>query len=242
MLAPLLAGVRLPPELRRRREETVQVGREPSRERVVALDHLEHRLLLAEQVLLGPGDDADREVVEEPGLLHLDDGAGHRVALAREARLQADERLACSHRERRDRDAFHDLVRVAAHDGAVLERSRLTLGCVAHDVARPARGLGDRAPLPPGRETRAAATAQAGAVELVEHRARSQLDGTRDARPAAAFEVAVHRRDRLFGQEVRGRHASPSRAVKKATRVPQFGTTSTQRFTSSWTVPRAAVG
>ena len=65
--------VRLPAELRRGREQAVHVRREPARQRVVAFDDLEQRLLLAEEVLLGAGDDPDREITDEPGLLHLGD-------------------------------------------------------------------------------------------------------------------------------------------------------------------------
>jgi hypothetical protein len=60
----LLGVVGLPAQLGDRSEEAVQVRRQPAGEGVVALDDLEQRLLLAEQVLLGPGDHPDEHLPE----------------------------------------------------------------------------------------------------------------------------------------------------------------------------------
>ena len=46
-------------------EQPVLVGRQQAGERVVALDHLEQRLLLAEQVLVGSEHEVDGEVGEQ---------------------------------------------------------------------------------------------------------------------------------------------------------------------------------
>ena len=53
-----LGFVRLPAQLRRGREETVNVRREPARQWLIAFDDLEQRLLLAEEVLLRARDDS----------------------------------------------------------------------------------------------------------------------------------------------------------------------------------------
>ena len=153
---------RLPPELRCGGEQAVLVGREPARQRRLALDHLEHRLLLAEQVLVGSGDDGDLAVGADPGRLELLHGAGDRLDLALEAALEADERLVGADGERGDDDAFDELVRVGAQQGAVLERARLALGAVAHDVPAGPGLRRDAGPLPTGREPAAAAAAQPG--------------------------------------------------------------------------------
>jgi hypothetical protein len=127
----------LPAELRGRREQPVQVRRKPTRQRLVALDHLEHRLLLAEQVLVRAGHDGDLAVATDACGLELLYGAGDRLDLAPEARLQADERLGGSDRERGDRHALDELVRVGPQQRTVLERARLALGAVADQIPRP---------------------------------------------------------------------------------------------------------
>ena len=78
--------------------------------------------------------------------LHLLDGPAQRVHLALEAGLDADERLPGAEGEGGDGHALHDLVRVGPHDGPVLERGRLALGPVGHDVAVASRA--GRAPRP----------------------------------------------------------------------------------------------
>ena len=103
---------RLPPFLRGGREQPVLVGREPARQRRLALDDLEHRLLLAEQVLVGAGDDGDGAVGADAGGLDLLHGAGDAGDLALEAGLEADERLLGADGEGGDDQALDHLVRV----------------------------------------------------------------------------------------------------------------------------------
>src|SRR5439155_5394660 len=118
-----------------------------SRQRRLAFDHLEHRLLLAEEIFVGTRDDGDRAVATEPCARHLLDGARHRVDLPWKGGLDADERLDGLDRERVHDDAFDELVRVGAHEGAVLEGRGLAFGAVAGDVAMAAWLIGDGAPL-----------------------------------------------------------------------------------------------
>jgi hypothetical protein len=145
-----LVVVGLPAELGGRREQAVQVWREPTRQRLVALDHLEHRLLLAEQVLVRAGHDGHLAVATEVSGLELLHRSRHRIDLAPEACLQADEGLRGADGERGDRHALDQLIRVGSQQGAVLERARLALGAVADQVPRPA-GLGGRHPPTSGR-------------------------------------------------------------------------------------------
>src|SRR5207247_7474519 len=112
----------------------------------------EQSLLLAEQVLRRPGNDRAGNGAGETRLLHLFDGLGDALVLGPERRLERDERLARADRERRDRDALDDRVRVCAHEGTVLEGGGLTLGAVGDDEAMGAGGVQDRRPLAPGRE------------------------------------------------------------------------------------------
>src|SRR5439155_5590141 len=157
--------------LRRGCEQAVLIGREQPWQRVAPLDDLEQGLLLTEQVLLGAGDDRDGDGTRETGLLHLLDRSGHALLLPTERRLERDERLARADRQRRDRDALDDRVRVRAHEGTVLERGGLTLRAVGHHVAVGAGRVQDRRPLAPRREPATPATAQPREGELL-HRLR----------------------------------------------------------------------
>jgi hypothetical protein len=71
-------------------------------------------------------------------------------------RLQEEDRLARTHRPRREDEPAHDIARTREHDVAVLDRSRFALGAVGHD-----EGLAvldpDRIPLAGGGEPAAAA-------------------------------------------------------------------------------------
>src|SRR5581483_12250627 len=60
---------------------------------------------------------------------------------------------------------------IAFHDLAILERARLGLICVGNDIVRPGLVINER-PLHAGRETCAAASAQAGGFDHVGHFAR----------------------------------------------------------------------
>ena len=151
---------RAPAQLRRSREQAVLERRQDAGERVVAFDHFEHRLLFTEQVLVGATRDRDVEVAEQAGRRELAGRALERLELADERRLHADVHVVRADGERGDRGTGHDLIRVAPHDRAVLERARLAFGAVCHDeLAAPAR-VAHGAPLATGRETAAAAPAQ----------------------------------------------------------------------------------
>src|SRR5581483_3372469 len=82
----------LPAQLGASGEEALLVGREHPRQGRLALDDLEHGLLLTEQVLVGPRHDRDRALPAYAGSLKLLDGPGHSLALAPEAAFDADER------------------------------------------------------------------------------------------------------------------------------------------------------
>ena len=182
-----------------------------SGERLVALDHLEQRLLLAEEVLLGTGDDDELAVAADARVLHLDDGTRDELPLLLEARLERDERLLGVDHERGDEQPFDDLVRVGAQQGAVLERPRLALGA----VARPRTGatpaatrtlvhlvpVGNPAPPRPRSPARLTSAMVASGPSSM---ARLQ------AEPAdVGGEVLVDRTDGAFGQQVAIGHALP---------------------------------
>ena len=96
-------------------EQAVLVRREPARQRRLALDHLEHRLLLAEQVLVGAGDDGDLcSRCRCPAVWNSCTARVTACDLALEARLEADERLVGADREGGDDHALDELVRVGA--------------------------------------------------------------------------------------------------------------------------------
>ena len=63
-------------------EQAVLVRRQQAGQRIAALDDLEQRLLLAEQVLVGPLDDGDRQLAEQPAAPELDRGPAQALGLA----------------------------------------------------------------------------------------------------------------------------------------------------------------
>ena len=156
--ASAITGRGFPAELWVGGEQTVLERREPAGERRLALDHLEHRLLLTEQVLVRSGDDRHRAIGTDACRLELLHRAQHGGSLAVEAPLEADERFLGPDGEGGDDDPFDQLVRVGPHEGAVLERAGLAFGAVAHDVPSSPRLRGDARPLAPGREPATAAS------------------------------------------------------------------------------------
>jgi hypothetical protein len=122
----------------------------------------------SEQVLLGAFDDFDRAVAD--AVAHLLDGPVEPGDLLVKRVLDRDVQPPRADHAPRDQHAFDDRVRIVAQKPAVLERARLALGGVAHDVADVARVVLDRRPLGAGGKPRAAAAAQPGRVDLVEHR------------------------------------------------------------------------
>ena len=174
----------LPAELWVGREQAVLERREPAGQWRFALDHLEHRLLLAEQVLVGSGDDRHRAVGTDPGRLELLDRSRHGVEFTLEAPLEADERFLRTDGEGGDDDAFDQLIRVAAHQGAVLERAGLAFGAVAHDEASSAGLPGDARPFATRREPATPTSTQPGRRDHVDGRRRADLLRPLDAEAA----------------------------------------------------------
>ena len=123
-----------PTHLRCRREQAVLKRWEDAGERIVALDDFEERLLLTEEILVGTTRDRDVEVAEHTGTRQLACRAFDRIELALERRLHADVDVVRVDGERRDRGTGDDLIRIATHDRAVLERSGFSLRTVHDDV------------------------------------------------------------------------------------------------------------
>ena len=73
--AALTGRTRTPSPPATRGEQPVLPRRQQPGQRVAALDHLQHRLLLAEEVLVGSLDDRHGQVAEQPGLAEVDDGS-----------------------------------------------------------------------------------------------------------------------------------------------------------------------
>ena len=104
---------------------------------------------------------------------------------------------------------------LARSSAAVLERPRLALGAVAHEVAAGAGLAGDAGPLPTGREPAAAPSAQPGDGDHLDGGSGSEPLGRLDAQ-AAGFggEVRVERGDRRVRQQERGHwHSSVGRSA-----------------------------
>ena len=73
---------------------------------------------------------------EEALRLRVGDGLREPLVAERELAAEVDEREVALDRERRDRDALDELVRIALDEHAVLERGRLAFVGVHHEVAR----------------------------------------------------------------------------------------------------------
>ena len=107
-------------------------------------------------------------VPRKPRAFAVGDRLGEPLVAERELAAQVDEREVALQRERGDGDALDELVRIALDEHAVLERRRLALVGVDHEVARERAGRQER-PLLAGREARAAAAAQARRLHLLLH-------------------------------------------------------------------------
>ena len=170
------------------------VGWEPARQRRLALDHFEHRLLLTEQVLVRAGDDRDLAVGADAGRLELLHGPGDGVDLTLEAALEADEDLDGADGERRDDDPFDELVGVGPQQGAVLERARFALGAVAHHEAAGAALRGNACPLPTSRESTSSPAPEPGGEHGVDRRSWTDPLGAFDPEPTdVGGQVGVER-------------------------------------------------
>ena len=182
-------------------QQAVLPRRQEPRQRIAALDDLQQRLLLAEQVLVRSFDDRDRQLAEQPGVTELDRGAAQVGGLDAERSLHADVRGRGVDAIGGDGETFDDPVRIGAHQGAVLERRRLTLGAVGHGVVGPSTGGAHRRPLRPSREAGASSPAQPAGRDLLDRRLRAERSGGPQPFPTAGSQVLVDRRDRRHRQE-----------------------------------------
>ena len=152
----------------------------------VALVHVVDRgRLLARDVPLGRGDQLDGDARVEPGPASRplgqrtrDGGPGGAVRLA-----DVEDDAPRTDRGGRELGAVEHEVRPAGHEDAVLGAERLALGAVDEHDRVAAGPLGDGRPLARDREPGAAATEEAGGVELRDQR-RAPWPGPAAARAA----------------------------------------------------------
>ena len=188
-----------------RGEEPLFVGRvvRLARQRLVPLDHLEQRLLLAEEVLLGARDHLDLPPGEDSRLGHFRDRRGEPRALHCRGCLDAEIETARSDHMAADEQAFEHRIGVVSQQPPILERPRLALGRVDHDVPDFAGVVEDGRPLGAGREPGPAAAAQPRLLDLLEHFHRRTPPRCFDGAPADGLEiVAVGRIRRVRNQPV----------------------------------------
>ena len=203
LLSPRAADrLGLPAARGRGGEQAVLPRRQEAGQGVAALDDLQERLLLAEEVVVRALDDGHGELAEQTRLAQLDRGAPQGRGLGRVRALGRDVHLGGADRERGDGRALDHPVRIAAHEHPILERRRLALGAVGHDVAPAAARRAHGRPLRARREAAAAAAAQSRRRDLVDGGRRSEPPGRRQPFAPAGREEGVDRRDRLRGQQV----------------------------------------
>ena len=162
--------------------DALPVGRGQTGERGTAVDHLEQPGLLAEQVLLGSGDERDRHGGGPAFGVDLGDGGLQPGDLPVERGLGGDDHRVGAHRMGGDERTLEHAVRVAAEDLAVLEAAGLALGRVHDHGGSQHRGRvgDDRLPLARGREARAAPAAQAGRTHQLDDGAGVDGPGVRE--------------------------------------------------------------
>ncbi len=119
---------------------------------------------------------AENVLPEQAVLAGLLDGDGEVHHGQRVLVAHVDEPLVRAHGVGADDNALQHRVRIALHDRAVLERAGVTLVAVAHDELAVASGVAACPPLARGNEPGAAASAQAGALDLADHLLRGQLE------------------------------------------------------------------
>ena len=184
---------RLPVEPHRRREERrLQAGHA-----AVALEALDERRLLAHDVGAGAGvqHDVGAEVAAAdlrahvPRCVGLVERRGEALGRQRHLAAHVQEALRETQRVAGDEASLDELVRVALHQQAVLVGAGLALVAVHHQVARPDVRRAE-APLHPRREAGAAASQQAGRLDLGVHRGRRRGQRPAQALVAAGVEVA----------------------------------------------------
>ena len=208
-----------------------EVRRLDAGEAALALERLEERRLFAADVGAGTRvhDDVDRkarvEDLRTDGTVRIRVVHGLLHPLEPEGELPADvdEGLADLQRVGGDEHPFEDLVRVVLDEHVVLERRRLRLVSVDHQVGDGV--LAEHRPLPSGREARTTSSEQAGRIDFGRHRLGRH--GQRLAQPAvtAGREVALEgvrvlvvqaRRDDLGSVRDRHQALSPAPAVAAA--------------------------
>jgi len=190
----------LPPD-RDGGEQALLVRRQQPGQRVAALDHLEERLLLAVQVLVGALDDGDAEIEQEARAAQLEGRPPEGGHLGPVRRLGGEVHVAGADGEGGDGRPLHDAVRVPPHEEPILERGRLALGAVGHDVAPALAAVAHGAPLPPDREAGPAPAPEAGRRDLGDGAVGAQGDGGPEAVAAAGGEIRVDVGDGRVGQQ-----------------------------------------
>ena len=100
-----------------------------------------------------------------------------------------------------DREALEHLVGIGPDEVTVLERARLAVDSVAHDVPRRTGVVPDRLPLLPGREPRAAAAPKTGSRQFLDHRVRREFEDLGQGGAPTARDVFVERRQAFVREE-----------------------------------------
>ena len=143
-------------------------------------ERLEQRGLLAADVGAGAAVEDDRDVAEELLRAHLLERGDEHLELRLVLAADVDEDVRRLDRAGGDQRPLEEPERDAEHDLAVLERARLRLVGVDHEVVRLVDlvRLRDEAPLAAGREEGAAAAAQVRGVELLDDLVRASSCAT----------------------------------------------------------------
>ena len=115
------------------------------------------------------------------------------LALPNELAAHIDVAGVRAHREAREQATLDQKMRIVPHDLAVLAGAGLGFVGIDHEIARPAVGrlLRHERPLQAGRETRPAASAQAGSLHLVDDPVAALVDDRLGAVPGAAAARAL---------------------------------------------------
>ena len=139
----------------------------------LALERLEQRRLLAADVCAGAAVHEDRDVTADVGpVLELLERGDEDLVRPRVLAADVDEHRLRLDAVRGDQAALDEPVRDPREDLVVLEAAGLRLVGVDDEVVRLGDrvGLGDERPLQPGGEEGAATAAQAGRLQLLDHR------------------------------------------------------------------------
>jgi len=190
-----------------RRRAAIETG--PRRERrfqprlaLLALEALDHRGFLAADIGAGAAMDEDVEIIagfrgilaDQPRVIGFLDGGLHDLGFHDIFAADIDIGGARAHRETGDQGALNQLVRIVAQDFAVLAAARLGFVGIDHQKARARialtvlrRLLGHERPFETGRETRAAAPAQAAGLHLLDDPVIAELDDIGGLVPVAAL-------------------------------------------------------